>query len=374
MAALEVRTVESTRDERAFLALPYRLYRSDPRWVPPLRISESQRWDPKRNSSLRRLQVRRFLAYRGRQPVGRIAAIVDESFDRWEEGSAFFGFFECERDPAAARALFEAAEATMRLWGRNVVLGPVNLTTHDEVGLLVEGFASRPTVLTGHNPPFYSEIVEAAGYQGAKDYLAFDWTPDSILSPAIERVGRQIDAGGYYRGIRIRCVDPERFEEEARKLHSLYNTCFADLWGFVDLSWAEFWERTEEFRQFYHPDFVQLAERDGEPVGFALVLPDANEVLANLGGRLLPFGWLKARRGLPRIRTLRFILIGVRPDRTGAGLAAALVHRLREPVRRHGMKKVEVSLVQADNSKMLTLVKAMRCQQTKTYRLFRRDL
>jgi GNAT superfamily N-acetyltransferase len=262
----------------------------------------------------------------------------------------------------------------MRLWGRSVVLGPVNLTTHEEVGLLVGGFDTRPTVLTAYNPPFYASFVEAAGYRGAKDYLAFDWTPGTILSPAIERVGRQVDAGGHYRGIRIRSVDPGRFEEDARKLHFLYNTCFADLWGFVDLSWAEFRERAGEFRQFYHHDFVQLAERDGEPVGFALVLPNANEVLADLKGRLLPFGWLKARRRLPRIRTLRFILIGVRPDRTGAGLAAALVHRLREPVRRHGMKKVEVSLVQADNSKMLTLVKAMRCQQTKTYRLFRRDL
>jgi hypothetical protein len=375
MPSVEIRQVGTHAEARAFLELPYSLHRGDPLWVPPLRLAERQKWETRKNASLGRLGVVRFLAWRGRRAVGRIAAMSDPLFQRWAPGSGFFGFFESEDDPEVGSALLGAAEGDLLGRGLISVLGPVNHTTHEEVGFLVEGFDRPPTVLSPHNPPYYGALAEQAGYQGVRDYLAFEWTPATVPHRPIQRLARSLEAArGPFRGVEIRPLDPRRWEQDLRRVHGLYNTCFREVWGFVEISWEEFRERAEAFRAFYRPELAVLAEQAGEAVGFALILPDVNTVLARLGGRLLPLGWLRARRQIPLIRTGRFILIGVRPDQEGRALAPALTLALREALLEAGFGTVEISLVQEANRKMLRVVEGWRCRPTKVFRLYGRPL
>jgi GNAT superfamily N-acetyltransferase len=371
---LTVRPVRTRRDRYAFLGLPYRLYRDDPHWIPPLRLMEKRRWARPHNSSLERLRVERFIAWRGSTAVGRVAVVVDPLFDRWVPDSGFFGFFECEPEPVVASALLDRAEAVLQDWGKSVIVGPVNHTTHEEVGLLAEGERTAPALLTPYNPPVYNELLERAGYCGIRDYQAFDWTPTCEPSPALLRLASVVDTDrGQFRDVRFRSLDPARFEHDVRLLHDLYNSAFRDVWGFVEISWPEFLEQAESFRAFFRPDLVVLAEQGNAIVGFSLVLPDINTVLADLDGRLLPLGWLKLMIRRSSVRSGRFVLLGVRPDRVGRAIAPAMVLEIRERVIEAALDRIEVSLVQSENRRMLRIIDGLGCQPTRLYRLYAKE-
>lgn len=368
MTAVAVWPVLSRADGEAFWALPYGIYGDDPKWVAPLRRQERQRWSARHNASLRSRKVARFLAWRDGSPVGRIAAIVDPAFrGRWCKDAGFFGFFECADDPQAARALFQSAEQTLREQGIRRILGPINLTTHDEVGFLVDGFGARPMPLSPYNPPRYPEFALCAGYEPVRAYHAYLWTPEMTPPPVAKRLAKRLTARD--GGLRIRPVDPRRWDEEARTLRSLYNAAFSDVWGFVPISWDEFRDRASAFKAFYRPELALIAECDGRPAGFALALPNVNEALAPLDGRLFPFGWIRLLRGLRRIRSGRLILLGVRPEYVGRGLSAILLHELTPAVQRLGMR-LEVSLVDQENAEIQRVVRAFGAPCLKTYRLY----
>jgi GNAT superfamily N-acetyltransferase len=355
--------------DHQFCDLPYRLYRSDPRWVAPLWSEERRRWSPRHNPSLRRRWCRRFVARRGAAVLGRVAAVIDEEFaHRWSPGAGFFGFFECGDDGEAARALLSAAETALRDAGRSRVLGPVNLTTHDEVGLLVAGHDSPPMLLSPYNPPQYERFVRDAGFTALNDYHAYDWSADRPHAPSVDRLLHRLSAPG--SGLVLRPSCPSRWDEETRVLFELYNVSFADTWGFVPLAWDEFAQRAATFRPFYRPELVVFAELHGRPVGFALVLPDVNEALAPLGGRLWPFGWLRLLLGLRRVHSARFLLLGVRPEATGAGVAPLLAHRAAEAARRLGIRRAELSLVHGDNRRVRHVIEAFGGKVVKTFRLY----
>ena len=368
-AGVEVRPVRDAADDRAFCELPYRLYARDPLWVPPLHTAERARWRTDHNPSLRARWHDRFLAVRDGRVVGRIAAIVDPAFARrWSAGAGFVGFFECERDAEASGALLRAAERTLRDRGTARVLGPINLTTHDEVGLLVDGFSRPAAVQTPYNPPFYASLLAGAGYVASRDYHAFEWTPASPESAPLRRLARRASA------VAIRHVDPRRFANEVRLLHGLYNASFSDLWGFVPMTADEFRVRAEQFKAFYRPDLVLVAEQQGEPAGFAMLLPDAHEALPAARGRLLPFGWLRLHRALARVQRGRFVLMGVRPRFAGRGLAVQLALAMGRAVEAAGYAGVEVSLVLDSNARMRRVIEGFGCRLARTYRLFEKDL
>jgi len=368
---VRVSRVVSEGDHRAFCALPYALYRDDPLWVPPLRVQERRRWSVARNPSLATRWTERFLAHCGGQVVGRIAAVIDPEFQRrWEPDGGFFGFFECVPDAVVARALLSAAESALAGRGVRHVFGPVNLTTNDEVGLLVDGFDSRPMILSPYNPPGYQDLLTGAGYQPQTDYHAFEWTHTRLVSPAVERLVRSIDRSG----VRIRASDPRRFEQECRQMLDIYNRAFGEVWGSVPLSKAEFAQRAAEFRQFYRPELAVFADIGDQVVGFGLALPDINEALATLNGRLLPFGWLRLAYAIPRIRTLRCMLIGVLPGYTGRGIAALISHAIDAAGRALGVELAELSLVQDGNQRVRHVIEAFGGRPVKTFRLYHRLL
>lgn len=373
---LRVECVEDAKAHRAFVELPYHLYRGDPGWVPPLRPMESRRWSPRHNSSLHGRWVHRFLVRRNGRVAGRIAATLDPAFAaRWQPGAGFFGFYECRQDPEASRELFAVAEDALRKRGATWVLGPVNLCTHDEVGLLIDGFSRPPTLLTSYNPPYYASQVDSAGYVPRLDYHAYHCDPRHRHGPVIDRLLRMAGRrGGDREPVEVRSIDPRRWEDELRTIFDLYNRSFADLWGFVPIGWDEFAERARDFRPFYRRELSLVAECGGRPVGFALGLPDINVALAGLGGRLWPLGWLHLARRVPRVRSLRLMLLGVLHEFVGQGVAARLAFEMACAARRLGMRDSELSLVQATNRRIQTVIAAFGGVRVKTYRLYARRL
>ncbi len=373
---LTVSLVASRTDHRSFCEFPYQLYRTDHHWVPPLRHAERRRWAAAHNASLERRWVGRFIARRHGRVVGRIAAIVDPEFNaRWDETAGFFGFFECVPDGEVAAILLRQAEEALRDRGVKTVLGPINLTTHDEVGLLIEGFDLRPMVLSPYNPPYYNSLITDFGYQKRMDYYSYRWDAGRAASTAIERLLRMAARGASDAdAVCVRSSDPERWDEDGRTFLELYNVSFADLWGFVPLTRAEYEQRAREFRPFYHPGLAIFAEVASRPVGFGLALPDINEILGAARGRLVPFGWLRLARGIRRISTARFLLIGVRPEYAGRGVGVLIAHEMVRAGIRLGIRHGELSLVQASNIGVRHVIDAFGGRRIKTYRLFRKSL
>jgi GNAT superfamily N-acetyltransferase len=373
-AAVLVESADSGRAHRTFVSLPYALYRDDPQWVPPLRMDERQRWSVRHNASLRTRWVRRFVASRGGQVTGRIAVIVDPAFAaRWAPGTALFGFFECADDPESAAALLAAAEAAARSQGMHRLLGPVNLTPHDETGILLEGFDSPPTIQSPYNPPYYRRLLEAAGYRVTHQYHAYTATPTDEPAPAIRRLVQAAARGvGVARGVRVRPMDMGRWVEEARILHRLYNGAFANVWGFVPAGWDEFFQRATKFKPFAVPELIRIAELDGEPVGFGLTLPDVNEALLGVNGRLLPFGWLRLLRTVPRIRTVRFFILAVLPEYRGRGIAPLIAYETQQAARRLGITRLDLSLVQSTNTPVQHVIDGFASPVAKSFGLFAR--
>lgn len=374
---VRIERVRSGRAARAFVTLPYRLHRAAPYWIPPLRAAEFDRWSSRHNTSLIGRPVERFIAWRGKQVVGRIAAIIDEAFARiWLPRTGFVGFFEA-LDGAVAAALLQAAEQQLRIWGATTAIGPVNLTTHEEVGLLIDGFDVLPTLLSPWNPASYVTFFETAGYSALRDYQAYRWRPDAEYSPVMQRLlrrHRQRGTAPLEDDVVVRGFNAGKFNEEVWLLHQLYNRSFADLWGFVPLSWQEFRERALSFKPFYRPSLIRIAEKNRYAVGFAVVLPDINQALRSLDGRLLPFGWLRLMRRVRRIRRGRFMLLGVLPSHRGRGVAALLADSVRPLLAEAGIDDLEISLVQQQNDNMRAVIDAMGCERSKTYRLYLKQL
>lgn len=373
-ARLTVEAVEGARAHKAFWKLPWDLYRTDPNWVAPLVGDERRRWDEARNPSLRERWHRRFLAFRDGRVVGRIAASTDPRFQAlWEPRTGFFGFFECADDPDAARALVAAAADALRERGLDLALGPVNLSMHDESGVLVHGFDTPPKLLSPYNPPYIPALLEGAGCTPRLDFASYLWTPARQLQPAVQRLLESTpdpDAGA--ESTRVRCLDLSRFEDECRLLLELYNDSFRSLWGFVPMEWDEFRARAEAFRPFVRRELVLVLEVDGRPEGFCLLLPDINAALRPLRGRLWPLGWLRLMRAVPRLDTARLLLLGVRPSLRGRGHAVRLALAIDEAARACRLREVELSVVQSSNAPMRHIVAAFGSPLHKSYRLYER--
>ena len=375
-ASITVVPVEDVAAARAFVDFPYRLYRADPQWVAPLRRDEHRRWSVKHNPTLRSRWVRRFLAYQDGVVVGRVAAIVDEGFARrWEDRTGLFGFFECVAATEAAGMLLRATERV--LWRRGVrrIIGPVNLSTHDETGILVRGHDSPPAIMSPYNPPHYAGLLESAGYRRYLDYHSYLAATKGETAPAVRRLARSAAAGhGIAKGITIRPLRLSEWDAEVRTLFELYNASFRDVWGFVPIPWEDFAGRAQSFRPIARPELILVAEANGVPVGFAVTLPDVNQILLGLNGRLLPFGWWQLMRGVPRLRSARMTLLGVRPEYRARGIGVLLGLETRTAAARLGIERLELSLVQATNERVQRVIEAFDCPALKTYRLYERRL
>ncbi len=363
--------VATPRELRAFVELPYALYARNPMWVPPLRRDEYRRLSPRRNAFLQHARMQLWVVIDGSHVTGRIALIEDRRHnDTHHERAAWFGFLEAE-SPEVIRLLLATVEARARAEGAAILRGPANPSLNESAGLLVDGFDDRPSVLMPYNPPFYAAAIEAAGFTPAKDLLAWDIDPTAPLPARLLRVAARVQRSGR---VRIRPVNMARFDEELAVLQDIYRAAWQDNWGFVAPTDAEVRQLARELRPIVDPAVTVFAELDGAPVGCAVAIPDANEVLARMNGRLFPFGFVHFLKRRSIITRLRVVLLGVLPRARHLGLYPVLIAAIHRGAAASGYRRAELSWTLEDNHAVNAGIVAAGGRRYKTYRLYGKRL
>lgn len=369
---VEIRPVTGLRELWTFINLPWQLYSSDPAWIPPFRLERLLHFS-RHNPYFKHGQACYWLAWRGKQPVGRITAQVDEL--ECSTGLGHFGFLEAIDDPGIFAALLETAEDWLRAHSVRRVTGPFNFSINQECGLLVTGFESPPMVMMPHNPEYYSTRLEAAGYSKAKDMLAYwinsDFVWPRVMTGLLKR---------FRKNITVRMLDRANLKREIPLLRDIFNDAWAGNWGFVPFTESEFDEVGTLLKLMVDHDWTWIAEVDGEPAAFIIEIPNLNEVSRDLNGRLLPFGWLRAMRRIRhhQVNSARVPLMGVRHRFQNTPLGAALAYRLigslQEPTLKKGIPGVELSWILEDNKGMDTILRSIGCWDYKRYRIYGKQL
>lgn len=377
--SLEITPVSSAADRKAFIDLLWEVYAGDPFWVPPLRGDALALIDPGENPYFGHAEAAFFLARRKGRVVGRIAAHVDQLVLERRPGLGLWGMLELpDAEAEAGPLLIRTAEDWLRARGMTRAQGPMSLSIWDEPGLLVDGFATRPSIMMGHHRPRYQQLIEAEGYAGAKDLHA--WELD-ISRPFPELIQRIVAAGERNPRIRVRQGNARDLAAEARLVLGILNDAWSSNWGFVPLTDAEIAYAAKKLKPIMRAELIRVAELDGEPVAFMFTIPDVNEFTADLDGRLFPFGWAKLlwrlRRG--KVNRMRVPLMGVLKKHHGTRLASTLAFMMIEYTRRWsvaeaGATRGEIGWILEDNEPMRSIAVAIDSHITRTYRIYEKDL
>jgi GNAT superfamily N-acetyltransferase len=362
-----VTCVRTPAEMRELIKFPWRVYAGDPHWVPPLIAERKRFFNPRRNPFFEHADAAYFMAHRNGQPCGIIGAAIDRNYIAFQkEQAGLFGFFEVLPDYDAAARLLDAARDWVRERSMHVLRGPFSFSTNQDVGLLIDGFDYDPVVLTTYNPAYYQEYVERYGFAKAKDLYAY-WLdagpPPPSMVEAAERVQKRGD-------VRIRKMDLRRFQKEALLVREIYNRAWSHNWGFVPVTEAEILEMARGLKLIVDPDLCLFAELDGQPVGFAICMPDVNRALKPLDGRLFPLGWLRFLRAKRHLNFVRIFTLGVLPEHHPVGIGVLLYMRVWENGVRKGYVAGEMSWILEDNVPMNTAMQMMGGHVYKTWRIY----
>ncbi len=373
MVDLQVRPVDTRAEQKRFIRLPWRTYANDPCWMPPLVMAQEELLGFRPHPFYEKSRSQSFLASRGGTDVGRITAIVNAGhIERYREQRGFFGFFECDDDPAAARALFGAARDWLHAQGMTCIRGPANPSLNYECGLLIEGFDTPPFFMMTHNRPYYAGLVEDNGFHKVEDLFAF-FGHMSMLESIDQKLGVMVEGVKERFGVTVRPLDRRRFAEEVRMFLNIYNSSLTGTWGFVPLTAGEVDHMAASLKHLIVPELALVAEVEGKPIGTVFCLLDYNPRIKAINGRLFPFGFLKLLWNKRGIKRMRAISTNVIPEYQawGVGLVlhAALVPRLYE----WGMDEVEFSWVLESNHLSRRTLERGGALVTKKYRLYQDD-
>jgi len=372
-SAVLVAPVRTRRDLQQFLKFPWRIYRGHSAWVPPLLFDLKKLLNPRKHPFHRHAEVQYFLAHCGPEVVGRIAAIVNHQYIQFQrEQTGFFGFFESIDDQQVASALLQAAEGWVAEHGMRQILGPMNFSTNEECGLLVEGFQYPPAIMMPYNLPYVGALIEGAGYVKAKDLLAY--LIDATKRTTPERLTHGVARLQHHHDITIRPINLQRFREEVALILDVYNSAWERNWGFVPLTKEETDDLAKQLRMVGNPNLCLIAEAKGGPVGFALALPDYNQALRHMNGRLLPVGLFKLLWYKRKMNGARILTLGLKPGFRRMGIDAMLYLRLWEEAPKNGYPLVECSWILEDNWPMRRGLERMGAQLYKTYRIYEKAL
>lgn len=359
--------VDDASGARRFRAAAASVYRTDPNWTPPLPGEESDTFNPRRNPCLEGVESQRWVLLDRDTPVGRIAAFAPAHRD----GVGYFGLFESPDDANAARALLNAAEAWLVARGRRECYGPITVTPRDRIGLLTEGF-DRPAVLfTPYNPPYYSALLQTAGWVPRIFLRAYGWDPDYFDALRLRPLAEYASAGS---PIRIRPLRIDRLKEETALIAGLINETLAEAWHFDPISEREAAEMARLLRPILDPSLALVAEDDVGPCGVALAVPDVNWLWRRAGGRLWPLGWARLLRWRVHIPQLRLMALGLTHRVRRTGLAARLIDQLHRAGLARGYARAELSQVYEENLGMGRILDRMRFPVVRRYAVFARSL
>ncbi len=378
MASVEIRPVRSRRELKRFVKVPFELHRDHPQWVAPMIFERMEFLNRKKNPWFEHGEAEYLIAERDGELVGRITAQIDELWDEAQGGSdAMFGFFETVDDPAVVAALLDAATEWAAARGRTRILGPMDFTTNDEVGILIEGYELRPMILENWHPPYYKSLLEAHGFGKAMDLLMWELELGSLkegerFDPSIHAKAEKALSD---EGVTIRNIDKSNLEHEMRLFTPVYNDAWSDNWGFVPPTDAEIAFHAKILKQVLDEDWAYIAERDGEAIGAALTLPDINEVLIKMNGRLLPFGWLRFLLGKRKIERLRVFALGVKHEYHHTGVAAGLYLKHLETASKPGtIEGGEMGWILETNEAMNRAMEGMGGKVVKRYRIYEKAI
>lgn len=381
MEPLIIKPVETLEERKAFLSFPWKVYQNDPYWVPPIFSERVHFTDPQSNPFFEHAEAQLFLALRGREIVGTIAAFTNHLHNQYQnENIGFFGFFEVLQDFEAAQALFQHAESWARERGHTALRGPAQWSTNDECGLLVDGFNDRPRILMTYNPPHYVDYIERLGYGVARDLWAYKLAVKDFMKITGERLDKLTQKILDRKNITIRKINMKRFEDEVNKVKLLYNEAWSRNWGFIPMTDPEFDQLAEELHDILDPDLVYIAEKDGKTVGFSLSLPDLNEPLQLAYPTpdspdwwvLLKLAWhWKIRR---RVSWVRVFALGVIPEYRNLGIDALFYYKTALAAHQKGIKMGEMSWILDNNELMNRPIIAMGGKVYKTYRYYEKGL
>jgi len=374
--SLTIRPVEGRRDLDAFIKVPFRLRAHDPQWVPPLIFERRAFLDRNKNPWFEHAEAELFLAERDGQAVGRISAQIDHRWDEYQGGrDGMFGFFDSEDDSQVAAALLDTATDWVRGKGRERILGPMDFTTNDECGLLIEGYEEPSMILEPWHPRHYRELIEGQGFEKRIDLLMWElWFGDLKEG---EQFAPMIHAAAEHsreQGVTVRQMRKREMEAEVARFMEVYNVAWGRNWGFVPITETEVKFQAKNLKPVLDENWAMIAEHQGKVVGAALTLPDVDQALVRMRGRVLPFGWWHFLRRKQYINRLRVFALGVLPDYQHLGVAAALYERHLESAENHGPRGGHMGWILETNKPMNRAMEGMGGRVVQRYRLYERDL
>jgi GNAT superfamily N-acetyltransferase len=367
---LEVLHATDRKAFNEFIDLPFRLYRGNPCWVPPL-IKDIKEQFSQKNPFFRHAEIMPFIAVQDGRVVGRIVAIRNDAhIDFTGERAGFFGFFECINDSSVCMALTDSVKKWLRRQNLHIMRGPMNFSTNEECGLLIEGFGEPPMIMMPYNHPYYKDLLDGCGLRKAKDLFAYiieipERLPDKIYRVA--EIARK-------NGIVVRPINMKHFRGELTTFKKIYNSAWQRNWGFIPMTDEEIDYMAGKLKQIIISELTFIAEYKGEPVGFMMLLPDFNYILKRLNGRLFPFGIFKALWYSRRIRDVRLLLLGVTEGFRRRGVDALFFTEAFRYGSRKGYRKVEFSWILEDNYPVQNLIRMVDGRLYKRYRIYETEI
>jgi GNAT superfamily N-acetyltransferase len=357
---------------RDFIRLPYRLYKDNPYWVPPLLSEEKRFLSKKHNPFLKRNPVVFYVCYQGKIPVGRIAGIINKEHNNYhKDNTAFFGFFESINDETVAERLFETVTQWVKEKGANMLRGPTNFTLNDVSAMLLDGFDETPFLMMPYNPAYYEELYRKNGFDIAMRFFAYEVTHDTIKFPnLLDKLDKRLKNNE----IQIRNLNFKKSDRDFKIIVDIFNRAWHENWGFIPISYEEAVADFRKVRVFARPDLIFIAEHKGEPAGFALALPDINQVLKPLQGRLFPFNWIKLLWKIRKIDRIRVVLMGVLEKHRNKGIDLMFYKKIVDNSLRYEYHRAELSWILENNRMMNRVLQHINARKSKVYAIFEKSI
>lgn len=372
---IEIKQVSSKKDLAAFIDFPHKLYEEDKYYVPELHIAQRDLLSPGKHPFHENSTVQLFLAYQKEEIKGRIAAIINGNHNTFKNTSdGFFGFFDLVNDGAVAKSLLDEAAKWLKEKGAKNIIGPVNPSTNEPCGLLVEGFDTAPVAMMTYNKPYYADLLKANNFEKQTDLLAYDLPTTSVDKRTValkDALLKRLKA----RGITIRNVNLKDYNNDVEKILGVYNSAWMENTGFVPMTDKEFKYLAKDLKMLLDKDFCLLAEHNGKVMGFALAIPDINQILIKIKrGRLFPTGIFKLLLGIKKINYVRVLALGVTEEYRKLGIEACFYAEIIEQAVAKKIKGGEASWILENNELMNNGLKKLNATVYKRYRIFEKAL
>ncbi|MBC8412173.1 MAG: GNAT family N-acetyltransferase [Nitrospira sp.] len=363
---IEILPADSGEMFREFLEFPYTLYRDNPHWVPQLNRDIKALFS-KDNPFFEHAEVQPFIARKNGSTAGRITAIYNTTYtDYYNEPVGFFGFFDCIDDLEVARSLIDAVKNWLVSRNMTSMMGPMNFSSNEEIGVLFEGFDEPPMIMMPYNHPYYDRLYKECGFERVRDLFAYIADVPDSFPEKVYRVARISEK----KGVSVRPIRMKHFAQEMEIFREIYNSAWEKNWGFMPMTANEINHAAKELKSIVVPDLTLIAEHNGEAVGFMMFLPDFNYVLKKLDGRLLPFGIFKALWHTRKITDARLLLLGIKPGFRRRGVDSLLFLKGLEGLKKHGYKRMEFSWILEDNHDVKRVIETMNGDLYKKYRVY----